>query len=85
MLAGAVLCYPFTLSLWLAADLMFRPMSPEEQRGINVAGTTTKDCHTSDDCRIPRSLGERSEYRRYCIPLSIPHKFVTQSGKLGRK
>jgi uncharacterized protein (DUF983 family) len=37
MLAGAVLCYPFALSLWLAADLIFRPMSPEEldwhQRG----------------------------------------------------
>jgi uncharacterized protein (DUF983 family) len=32
MLAGAVLCYPFALSLWLAADLIFRPMSPEEQR-----------------------------------------------------
>ena len=32
MLVGAVLCYPFALSLWLAADLIFRPMSPEEQR-----------------------------------------------------
>jgi uncharacterized protein (DUF983 family) len=31
MLAGAVLCYPFAVSLWLAADLIFRPMSAEEQ------------------------------------------------------
>jgi uncharacterized protein (DUF983 family) len=31
MLAGAVICYPFAVALWLAADLIFRPMSPEEQ------------------------------------------------------
>ena len=30
MLAGAVLCYPFSKSIWLAADLIFRPVSPEE-------------------------------------------------------
>lgn len=30
ILGGAVLCYPFTKSLWLAADLIFRPMSEEE-------------------------------------------------------
>ena len=27
---GAVICYPFTKSLWLAADLIFRPMTEEE-------------------------------------------------------
>ena len=30
MIAGAVLCYPFSKALWLAADLIFRPLSPEE-------------------------------------------------------
>jgi uncharacterized protein (DUF983 family) len=30
MLAGAVLCYPFSKSIWLAADLIFRPVTPEE-------------------------------------------------------
>jgi hypothetical protein len=30
MIAGAVLCYPFAKSVWLAADLIFRPLSPEE-------------------------------------------------------
>jgi hypothetical protein len=30
MIAGAVICYPFAKALWLALDLIFRPMSPEE-------------------------------------------------------
>jgi uncharacterized protein (DUF983 family) len=30
MLGGAVLCYPFAKAVWLAADLIFRPISPEE-------------------------------------------------------
>src|SRR5258705_9865082 len=30
MIAGAVLCYPFSKAIWLAADLIFRPVSPEE-------------------------------------------------------
>ncbi|HTK47859.1 MAG TPA: DUF983 domain-containing protein [Gemmatimonadaceae bacterium] len=30
MIAGAVLCYPFAKSVWLAADLIFRPLTPEE-------------------------------------------------------
>ena len=30
MLAGAVLCYPFAKALWLAADLIFRPVSAKE-------------------------------------------------------
>src|SRR5215208_596411 len=30
MIAGAVLCYPFSKAIWLAADLIFRPVSVEE-------------------------------------------------------
>jgi uncharacterized protein (DUF983 family) len=30
MVAGAVLCYPFAVSIWLAADLIFRPVSEKE-------------------------------------------------------
>ena len=30
MVTGAVLCYPFAKSIWLAADLMLRPMTAEE-------------------------------------------------------
>ena len=30
IIAGAVLCYPLSKALWLAADLIFRPVSPEE-------------------------------------------------------
>ena len=30
MIAGAILCYPFSTVLWLAADLIFRPVSAEE-------------------------------------------------------
>jgi uncharacterized protein (DUF983 family) len=30
MLAGAVLCYPFAKSVWLAADLIYRPLPPAE-------------------------------------------------------
>ena len=30
MLIGAVGCYPFAKALWLAADLIFRPMTDEE-------------------------------------------------------
>jgi uncharacterized protein (DUF983 family) len=30
MIAGAVLCYPFATALWLAADLIFRPLSERE-------------------------------------------------------
>jgi uncharacterized protein (DUF983 family) len=30
MILGAVICYPFSKALWLAADLVFRPMTDEE-------------------------------------------------------
>jgi uncharacterized protein (DUF983 family) len=39
MLAGAVLCYPFAKSLWLAADLIFRPVSEEEMAWHRRGGT----------------------------------------------
>lgn len=40
MIAGAVLCYPFSKSLWLAADLIFRPVSPQEMAWHQRDGTT---------------------------------------------
>jgi uncharacterized protein (DUF983 family) len=40
MIAGAVLCYPFAKALWLAADLIFRPMTPEELEWHRRDGTT---------------------------------------------
>jgi uncharacterized protein (DUF983 family) len=30
IVVGAVVCYPMAKALWLAFDLIFRPMSPEE-------------------------------------------------------
>ena len=30
MIVGAVVCYPFAKALWLAADLVFRPMTEKE-------------------------------------------------------
>ena len=30
IVVGAVMCYPITKSLWLAADLIFRPMTEQE-------------------------------------------------------
>src|SRR2546423_5372223 len=30
IIVGAVLCYPLSKALWLAFDLIFRPVSPEE-------------------------------------------------------
>jgi uncharacterized protein (DUF983 family) len=40
MIAGAVLCYPFSKSLWLAADLIFRPVSAQEMEWHKRDGTT---------------------------------------------
>jgi uncharacterized protein (DUF983 family) len=39
MIVGAVLCYPFSKALWLAADLIFRPVSPEEMEWHQRDGT----------------------------------------------
>lgn len=33
MIVGAVVCYPFTKVLWLAFDVMLRPVQPEEMPG----------------------------------------------------
>jgi hypothetical protein len=30
MLAGCVVCYPFSKTLWLAADIAIRPVTPAE-------------------------------------------------------
>jgi len=30
IIVGAVVCYPVSKALWIAFDLIFRPMSPEE-------------------------------------------------------
>jgi len=39
MIAGAVLCYPFAKAIWLAADLIFRPLSEEELAWHRRGGT----------------------------------------------
>src|SRR5947208_2369405 len=39
MLSGAVLCYPFAKAIWLAADLIFRPVTPEEMAWHKRDGT----------------------------------------------
>jgi uncharacterized protein (DUF983 family) len=40
MIVGAVLCYPFAKSLWLAADLIFRPVSAQEMEWHERGGGT---------------------------------------------
>ncbi len=30
LLAGAVICYPFSKTIWLSVDLMFRPVTPDD-------------------------------------------------------
>ena len=40
MIAGAVVCYPFSKSLWLAADLIFRPVSVQEMEWHKRDGMT---------------------------------------------
>jgi uncharacterized protein (DUF983 family) len=39
MLAGAVLCYPFSKAIWLAAYLIFRPVSAQELEWHRRGGT----------------------------------------------
>ena len=39
MVAGAVLCYPFAKAVWLAMDLIFRPLSPAELEWHRRGGT----------------------------------------------
>jgi uncharacterized protein (DUF983 family) len=40
---GAVICYPITKSLWLAADLIFRPMSEQELNWHREGGTPDRE------------------------------------------
>lgn len=40
---GAVICYPITKSLWLAADLMFRPMTAEELEWHRSGGEADRE------------------------------------------
>jgi uncharacterized protein (DUF983 family) len=39
IIVGAVLCYPLAKALWLAADLIFRPLSEEELAWHRRGGT----------------------------------------------
>jgi uncharacterized protein (DUF983 family) len=43
MIVGAVLCYPFSKSLWLAADLVFRPMTEEELQWHREGGEADRE------------------------------------------
>ncbi len=43
MLAGAILCYPFAKALWLAADLVFRPLSAEELEWHREGGSPDRE------------------------------------------
>ena len=38
MAAGAFACYPFAKTTWLAVDLMFRPLTPEELEWHRAGG-----------------------------------------------
>ena len=38
MVTGAVVCYPFSHSLWLAADLIFRPLTDDEMAWHHAGG-----------------------------------------------
>jgi uncharacterized protein (DUF983 family) len=43
MIVGAVVCYPFSKALWLAADLIFRPLSDEELEWHRERGTGDRE------------------------------------------
>ncbi|MDB4917479.1 MAG: putative rane protein [Gemmatimonadetes bacterium] len=43
MAVGAVLCYPFAKSIWLAADLIFRPMTEEELAWHRTGGAADRE------------------------------------------
>jgi uncharacterized protein (DUF983 family) len=43
MAAGAVLCYPFAKSIWLAADLIFRPLTEEELAWHRAGGNADRE------------------------------------------
>jgi uncharacterized protein (DUF983 family) len=43
ILGGAFLCYPFAKAIWLAADLMFRPLSEQELAWHREGGTADRE------------------------------------------
>jgi uncharacterized protein (DUF983 family) len=43
IILGAVICYPITKSLWLAADLMFRPMTEQELDWHRAGGKADRE------------------------------------------
>lgn len=43
MIVGAVLCYPFAKAIWLAADLIFRPMTEEELAWHRAGGIADRE------------------------------------------
>ena len=43
IIAGAVICYPFAKAIWLAADLMFRPMTDEELNWHRAGGDPDRE------------------------------------------
>lgn len=43
MIVGAVVCYPFAKAVWLAADLIFRPMTEAELAWHREDGTADRE------------------------------------------
>jgi uncharacterized protein (DUF983 family) len=43
IVAGAVICYPVTKAVWLAADLIFRPLSDEELAWHREGGAADRE------------------------------------------
>ena len=43
ILGGAVLCYPFAKSIWLAADLIFRPLTEKELHWHREDGSADRE------------------------------------------
>src|SRR4051812_30053963 len=43
ILGGALICYPFAKSLWLAADLIFRPLSDQELAWHREGGVADRE------------------------------------------
>lgn len=43
ILGGALLCYPFAKAIWLAADLIFRPLSEQELEWHRADGTADRE------------------------------------------
>lgn len=43
ILGGALFCYPFAKAIWLAADLIFRPLTEEELAWHRAGGTADRE------------------------------------------